>query len=329
MAKAKETTANLPVPVQEREISLEVWSALTTSLYPGAATESVCMVWDYCKARKLDPLKKPVHIVPMDVKNESTGEYQKRDIVMPGIGELRITAFRTGQYAGMSEPEFGPEIEFYGHKVPSYCKLTVYRIVGTKSSGEPTIAEFPHIERFEECAALKRVFRKGQFVGFELNSMWARRKYGQLLKCTEAGALRKAFPEELGNILVMEEMIGKELNPDDTVEHESDITMPQEVPTEEAEDADWKPVENPAPEAEPEPAQGANPEPVQGELVDPPAKGQKPLTDGALKLLRAKIAAKGMDEKKVANKFGAADLQGIYMEQINQVLDYVAKHPSE
>ena len=33
------------------------------------------------------------------------------ETVWPGISELRTTAFRTGQYAGMSEPEFGRMIE--------------------------------------------------------------------------------------------------------------------------------------------------------------------------------------------------------------------------
>ena len=45
---------------QEKAITV-----LQSSLYPGASTESVLMVLDYCKARKLDPFLKPVHIVPM------------------------------------------------------------------------------------------------------------------------------------------------------------------------------------------------------------------------------------------------------------------------
>ena len=33
------------------------------------------------------------------------------ETVWPGISELRTTAFRTGQYAGMPAPDFGPTIE--------------------------------------------------------------------------------------------------------------------------------------------------------------------------------------------------------------------------
>ena len=39
--------------------------------------------------------------------------------------------------------------------------------------------------------------------------MWKQRPYGQLEKCAEAAALRKAFPEELGNEYAAEEMGNK------------------------------------------------------------------------------------------------------------------------
>ena len=41
------------------------------------------------------------------------------------------------------------------------------------------------------------------------NSMWKQRPYGQISKCAEAAALRKAFPEELGNEYAAEEMGNK------------------------------------------------------------------------------------------------------------------------
>ena len=39
--------------------------------------------------------------------------------------------------------------------------------------------------------------------------MWSNRPVGQLEKCAEAGALRRAFPEEIGNALAAEEMEGQ------------------------------------------------------------------------------------------------------------------------
>ena len=56
------------------------------------------MVMGYCKAQALDPLHKPVHIVPMRVKN-AHGDYEWRDVIMPGVGLYRIRAARTGEFA--------------------------------------------------------------------------------------------------------------------------------------------------------------------------------------------------------------------------------------
>lgn len=184
----------------ERDIDESTWHALTTSIFPGANPQSVLMAYEYCKARKLDPLKKPCHIVPMPVRDARTGNVEWRDVVMPGIYELRTTAARTGEYAGSTEPEFGPMIEHEIGKTkieaPEWCRMTVYRMIG----GEPR--PFSHIEYFEEAVATKKDGNP--------NSMWRKRRRGQLAKCCEAGALRKAFPEEIGGEHAAEEMMGRD-----------------------------------------------------------------------------------------------------------------------
>ena len=96
--------ATIPQNAQPTEISIR--AALKSSLYPGATDQSVDMVLSYCRAAGLDPMQKPVHIVPMwDSKAR-----EMRDVVMPGIGLYRTNAARTGQFAGMSEPVFGPMV---------------------------------------------------------------------------------------------------------------------------------------------------------------------------------------------------------------------------
>ena len=42
----------------------DLMKVLQGSLYPGAAPASIKMVLGYCKAAGLDPMQKPVHIVP-------------------------------------------------------------------------------------------------------------------------------------------------------------------------------------------------------------------------------------------------------------------------
>lgn len=169
---------------------------LSGSLYPGAAHNSVVMVLAYCQAAHLDPMLKPVHIVPVYQKGRGMV-----DVVMPGIGLYRIQAARTGQYAGISDPEFGPPItaNLAGAEVtyPEWCRVTVKRQM---SNG--LVAEFTASERWMENYATS-----GRDT-IAPNAMWKRRAYAQLAKCAEAQALRKAFPE-VGSAPTADEMEGK------------------------------------------------------------------------------------------------------------------------
>lgn len=169
---------------------------LSGSLYPGAAHNSVVMVLAYCKAAQLDPMLKPVHIVPIYQKGRGMV-----DVVMPGIGLYRIQAARTGQYAGISDPEFGPSIttKMAGVDVtyPEWCRVTVKRQM---SNG--LVAEFTANERWLENYAT------ASKDSIAPNSMWKRRAFAQLAKCAEAQALRKAFPE-VGSAPTADEMEGK------------------------------------------------------------------------------------------------------------------------
>ena len=182
-----EEQSRLPAPVTRRGIDEAAWRTAMNSLFPGAKTESVLMVFDYCRARKLDPLKKPCHIVPMRVK--AADGYVWRDVVMPGIYEYRTTAMRTGFYMGHSRPEYGPEIDHLGVKAPEWCALTVYRW----SPAANCRTEFPVTVYFSECVATKWKDNRES-----VNERWSKAPRQMLTKCTEAAGLREAFPDELG-----------------------------------------------------------------------------------------------------------------------------------
>ncbi len=189
---------SLPAPVARRGIDEAAWRTAMTSLFPGAKPESVLMVFDYCKARKLDPLKKPCHIVPIRVKEGN--DYVWRDVVMPGIYEYRTTAQRTGEYMGHSKPEYGPEIEHLGVKVPEWCELTIYRW----NAAAKLRTEYPVRVYFRECAGTRK--DDGKVV---LNQRWGTAPIQMMTKCTEAAGLREAFPDELGGEATFEEMEGR------------------------------------------------------------------------------------------------------------------------
>ncbi len=180
----------------------EMLHILQSSLYPGAALNSISMVLAYCRAAGLDPLQKPVHIVPMWDRNSSS----MRDVIMPGVNLYRIQASRSGQFAGISEPEFGPEIQTkIGNQdvsYPDWCRVTVKRQL---ASGH--VAEFTAREFWMENYAVKG----GKDKSIAPNAMWTKRPRGQIAKCAAAQALRSAFPEIAAQYTV-EEMEGKEIN---------------------------------------------------------------------------------------------------------------------
>lgn len=199
-AQPEKKKRSLADAIAARGIPVETWRAVCSSIFPGADPESVLLAFDYCKARGLDIMKKPCHIVPMEVEDARTGRKSYRDVIMQSVGELRSTAFRTKDYAGQDKPVYGEtkEFEFGKTKIstPEWIEITVYRL---DRQGERRA--FTHREYFIECAATKS--------GGELNRMWKKRPIGQHSKCTEAGALRKAFPEELGTTWTLEEMEGR------------------------------------------------------------------------------------------------------------------------
>ena len=213
-----ERLAPMRLPVSQNMLSqLGVSEAeyrvLTDQIFPGArSVEAINLALAYCRSRNLDIMKKPVHIVPM----YSAALKRMVETVWPSIAEIRTTATRTGSYAGIDEADFGPMIEGefvqkivddrdprndreQVHRVvyPAWCRLVVYRMV--------------HNER---CAFHARVFWTETYAtmgrGSDVpNEMWRKRPFGQLEKCTEAAALRKAFPEELGSTYAAEEMEGR------------------------------------------------------------------------------------------------------------------------
>lgn len=190
------------------------WKVLVEAIFPAAqSVDSVIMALSYCKHRNLDVFKKPVHIVPMwDTKKGGMVE-----TIWPSISELRTTAARTKQYAGIDEAEFGPEVtkNFKGmsgkgqyrkdHDIdvtfPSWCRMTVHRVVAGVG-----VCKFvgPKVKWLESYATIGATDVP--------NNMWQERPEGQLEKCAEAAALRRAFPEEIGNEMTAEEMEGRRIS---------------------------------------------------------------------------------------------------------------------
>jgi phage recombination protein Bet len=202
------------------------------------------------------------------------------ETVWPGIAELRTTAARTGNYAGCDEAEFGPTIEkvFKGKikvgkgqnaewqtkeitlKFPEWCRMTVYRVL----AGHTRKFVGPKVIWLEAYATIGKS---------ELpNEMWESRPEGQIEKCAEAAALRRAFPEETGNELTVDEMAGRTIDdsaePVEHVQHSAGPPPPSAVksgaaPAEPAKSAQPDVIDVEAEEVEAIPADDENPAPQQ------------------------------------------------------------------
>ncbi len=224
MARNSKTIApadqpRIPMPALDPALNLtpSTWKVLTDSIFPSAKTaEGIVLAVHYCAARNLDVMKRPVHVVPMYSK--ALG--REIETVWPGIAELQTTAARTGQWAGMDPPRFGPLCErtFSGRvkrdgswqeleaavTFPEWCEVTVYRIVNG-----------------QRCPFTEPVFwleayaRLGGSYSELPTDMWVKRPRGQLMKCAKAASLRAAFPEEA--TYTAEEMEGKVIETDTAI----------------------------------------------------------------------------------------------------------------
>ena len=204
------------------------WKALVEAVWPAAqSSDSIVLALSYCKARKLDPFKRVVHIVPVwDSESRSFIE-----TVWPGIAEHRTTAFRTKQYAGADAAEFGDTVKrTFKDKVkgkegwkeetvelefPLWAQITVYRLI----DGQRVPMPGPRVYWLETYS------RRGRST--LPNERWARAPFQMIEKCAEAAALRRAFPEELGDEPTSDEA-GAYAAPGDDAR---DVTPPAPKPT--------------------------------------------------------------------------------------------------
>lgn len=188
------------------------WRVLC-DLFPAAETPEIIMaVVEYCAVRKLDPFKKPVHIVPI-----YNSKLRRRvQVVMQGINELEITAHRTKLFAGADEADYGPDETkiFKGTTeddrgetkavevtltYPISAAVKVYRLVqGQKVA-------FSERVWFTEC------YGRAGFRSEVPNARWTLAPRQMLAKCAKAASLRLAFPEEMGGEYASEEMEDREI----------------------------------------------------------------------------------------------------------------------
>jgi len=163
----------------------------------GASQEQFEMFVRYAEKTGLDPFARQIYLTIRKSKGES------KAVIQTGIDGYRLIADRTRQYAGNDEPVFSGDATFTdGRAHPIKATVTVWKLVAGQR--QPFTGTARWDEYFPDRA--------------EDQWMWRKMPYGQLAKCAEALALRKAFPANLAGIYTDAEVAQAQLPAPGTAE---------------------------------------------------------------------------------------------------------------
>lgn len=144
------------------------------------------------RSRGLDPFAKEIHAVVRNDRDSPTG---KTMTIQTGIDGYRKIAQRTGEYDGQEGPWWCGDDRVWREvwveeDPPAAAKVLVYR----KGVSRPAVGVASY-------KSYVQTTRDGDPV-----SQWRKMPDGQLAKCAEALAIRKAFPNETSGVHVKEEL---------------------------------------------------------------------------------------------------------------------------
>lgn len=172
------------------EVTPEQMKTIKSVIFPQATDEELKFFVYYCIELGVHPLSKLVHPV---MRFATEGDKSERRVsFQTSIDLFRALRESAGDYAGMEEPEYGPETkELY----PEWAKVTIYRWM-----------PIPGKDEFQSVAFTATARWKEYYPGEKLGFMWRKMPYNQLAKCAEALATRKGWPKRLHDTYVHEEM---------------------------------------------------------------------------------------------------------------------------
>lgn len=166
---------------------------LKRTIAKGATNDELALFLQVCKRTKLDPFSKQIYFV------KRWDSSLKREVMQPqpSIDGARIVAERTGCYGGQQGPfwcgvdgvwkEIWPDNEF-----PVAAKVIVLKVMNGITIPTPAVAHWGEYVQTKKDGSI--------------TSMWQRMPAGQLAKCAESLALRKAFPNDLSGLYTVEEL---------------------------------------------------------------------------------------------------------------------------
>jgi phage recombination protein Bet len=170
--------------------SITVWTPeqtqlISTTIAPGCSADELRLFAYACQRTGLDPFSRQIYAIKRG--NKMT--------IQAGIDGLRAIAERTGELDGSSTEWCGDDGQWVdvwlSSKPPAAAKTTIYR----KGSQHP----FTGVARFAD-------YNAGQ-------GLWSKMPAAMIAKCSEALALRKAFPADLSDVYSTDEMQQADVEP--------------------------------------------------------------------------------------------------------------------
>jgi phage recombination protein Bet len=170
--------------------SLALWTPeqtqlIATTIAPGCSSDELRLFAYACQRTGLDPFSKQIYAI----------RRSGRMTIQAGIDGLRAIAERTGELDGSHTEWCGDDGQWadvwISAKPPAAAKTTIWR----KGSSHPFIG----VARFAD-------YNAGQ-------GLWSKMPAAMIAKCSEALALRKAFPANLSGVYSTDEMEQAEVQP--------------------------------------------------------------------------------------------------------------------
>lgn len=158
--------------------------------------EDMLYFLNVAKKLNLDPLVKQIY--PVYRWDSKLG--REKMTIQTGIDGFRLIAQRTGEYGGSDDAVFSVE-EIFNPVTGEIGKqlkatVTVYKVKGGERM--PVTAS----ARWNEYAQKGKDKQGKEYY----SGLWASMPMNQLSKCSEALALRKAFPKDLSGVYISEEL---------------------------------------------------------------------------------------------------------------------------
>ena len=161
----------------------------------GASDDELRLFIQVCKGASLNPFLKQVFLVP---RWDSVAGREVRAIQV-SIDGFRAIAESSGVYAGNDDPIYDGETEI---NIPA-GKTSVAKKLNVPNKATVTVYKMVEGSRYAFTATARwSEYYPGPKMGFQ----WHIRPYLMLGKCSEALALRKAFPKLLSGMYAQEEM---------------------------------------------------------------------------------------------------------------------------